>query len=253
MTSPFALSSQFIDELVQLDPIFATGLGLPDKAHLWGDLGLDGETAKADLYRRYRDALAAHADHPDPQERRTVAVLTASLGERLDAFEHGDHLQDLSHMVGTFQQVVMEHLEPIAEETAPAPDEGLAELANAARQLAHLLAAAGEETRANILHGMRDADIFNRISDECYLRSLQCEIDRLACACEGGVDACEPRQEPSNEASRRFVDMLANIYSECFEAEPTPRENEPFHHILQAIKQWPKSPTGDQTLVKAAR
>ncbi len=140
----------------------------------------------------------------------------------------------LEYEIGAFQQVVLEHLEPV-EETVPAADEGLGDIAQTAKQLLELLDAASAETSTRILQSMADADIFNRIADTRYLASLRCEIDRLACACERGMSSDHRPRNPADEAGRRFIDMLANIYSECFEAKPTPEPSEPFARILGTI------------------
>ena len=121
---------------------------------------------------------------------RTDADQRTAIRQVLDDLNVSDEegrrifLLALEYEIGAFQQVVLEHLEPI-EETGPA-DERLSDIAKAAKQLLDLLDAACEETRAHILQGMVNADIFNRIADTRYLASLQCEIDRLACACETG-------------------------------------------------------------------
>lgn len=170
---------------------------------------------------------------------RTDADQRTAIRQVLDDLNISDEegrrifLLALEYEIGAFQQVVLEHLEPI-EETGPA-DERLSDIAKAAKQLLDLLDAACEETRAHILQGMVNADIFNRIADTRYLASLQCEIDRLACACETGLEADRRQQGPVNEASRRFINMLANVYSECFETNPTAEPDEPFAHILKTI------------------
>ncbi len=140
----------------------------------------------------------------------------------------------LEYEIGAFQQVVLERLEPI-EERVPAADEGLEDIARAAKQLLQLLDGASEETSNRILQGMAHADIFNRVADTRYLSSLRCEIDRLACACEKEIGSDHRPGGPADEASRRFIDMLTNIYSECFEAKPTPEPSEPFARILRTI------------------
>lgn len=103
MPAPFELSSTFIDELVTLRPVTATYLGIPGHDDRWGDLGVEGAEAAATLFRRYRDAFAVHLDHPEAAERLAARVNSAYLSERLDQFEHGDHLRDLAHMACTFE------------------------------------------------------------------------------------------------------------------------------------------------------
>lgn len=140
----------------------------------------------------------------------------------------------LEYELGTYQQVVIEHLQQPLEVAEPT-EEKLGEIAKAAEQLSNLLNTASDETRSNILEGMTGADIFNRIADTGYLRSLQCELDRLAAACDLGLESSRQQQGPLTDASRKFITMLANIYIQCFEAAPTPGSDEPFSHILNTV------------------
>ncbi len=103
MTTPFELSSRLVDEMVGIDPLFATALGVRENASEWGDTGLAGADAQVDLCRRALAGLRTMAEHPDPKERLAVRVLTASLADRIAEHEHGDHLTDLSHMASSFQ------------------------------------------------------------------------------------------------------------------------------------------------------
>ncbi len=107
MTTPFDLSDRLVDDYARLDPLQATALGLPGHDHLWGDLGPDGEAKRAELARRYRSELAEHVDHADPVQRRTVQVVGGILDEQIEAYEAGDHFEDLRHMASRFQSLSM--------------------------------------------------------------------------------------------------------------------------------------------------
>lgn len=103
MPTAFELSHQLVDDMVALDPLFGTSLGITDAAGTWGDVGLDGYAARYELARRYRDAFAAANDDPDPKQRMAATVLGAAMEERIAEFDHGDHLSDLAHMASSFQ------------------------------------------------------------------------------------------------------------------------------------------------------
>lgn len=105
MTTLFELSSRLVDDVVALDPMFATALGLTESNHLWGDLGPAGEEAKAGLFRRYLVDVRDHLDDPEADSRLGAQVLSDSLAERIDGFSNGDHLEDLGHMATTFQRI----------------------------------------------------------------------------------------------------------------------------------------------------
>ncbi|MDH3518513.1 MAG: DUF885 domain-containing protein [Acidimicrobiia bacterium] len=105
MASPFELSERLVDDTVALSPVFATSLGVPGSDHLWGDLGLAGAEARYAMARRYRTAFAAHVDHDDQDQRVAARILTKTAEEWIEAHEAGDHLEDLSHMASTFQNL----------------------------------------------------------------------------------------------------------------------------------------------------
>ncbi len=186
--------------------------------------------------------------HTDPDQRSVIRRVL----EELDiSDEEGRRifLLALEYEIGAFQQVILEHLDPL--ETTATDNEQMAHIATAAKQLSDLLIGAGDQTKANILKGMAHADIFNRIADNRYLASLECEIDRLACACETRIETERRRQEPSNQASRRFIKMLANIYSECFETKPRCESDEPFAVILRVVVEQTELPVRfDESFVR---
>ena len=83
------------------------------------------------------------------------------------------------------------------------------------------------------------ADTFARSYDAAYLRSLRCELDRLAGACQTRLEtsAETPRKISPilQENSRRLLRMLAHAYTECFECRPAPGEQEPFNRVANAV------------------
>lgn len=107
MRTAFDISARYVDDLVAIDPLFATRLGLPGHDHLWPDTGLAGFERRVGLARRTREELRRHVEDPDPIQRRAAVVVTQALDEQIDCFEHEDHLRDLAHMASSFQQYRM--------------------------------------------------------------------------------------------------------------------------------------------------
>ena len=107
MTTAFDISAQYVDALIAIDPLFATGLGVSGHDGEWPDTGLAGAAARTQLYQRYRQALAAHLDDPDPIQRLAARALTQSMDDEIAAYEHDDHLIDLSHMASSFHRYRM--------------------------------------------------------------------------------------------------------------------------------------------------
>ncbi len=97
----FALASRFVDELVALEPMTATFLGIPGHDERWGDLSPAGADARADLLRRTRDGLATLPPADSHWSALAARVLAEDLADGLASHEHGDHLRDLAHLAST--------------------------------------------------------------------------------------------------------------------------------------------------------
>ncbi len=104
--SAFVLANRYVDELIELAPVFATALGVPGHDHEWGEsFGIEGHEARMDLIRRYRAGFAACLDHPDSAQRLAARVMIGNLDEALAADQAGEHLRDLAHMASSFQRI----------------------------------------------------------------------------------------------------------------------------------------------------
>lgn len=103
MSTPFEISDAHVEKLIELSPEFATSIGDPRGADRWSDYGVAGQEALADLARATRMGLAEHLDHADRDQRTTARVLTEALDRRIEAFEAGDHLEDLGHLASSFR------------------------------------------------------------------------------------------------------------------------------------------------------
>lgn len=116
MTSPLSprhLADRYVDDLVALDPVTATFLGLPDGADRFGDLSPDGADALADLRRRtlaQLDATGHGSGGTDAQDRDDVACARL-VRERLTAeqtqYDAAEHLRSLSTLFSPLQWVRM--------------------------------------------------------------------------------------------------------------------------------------------------
>lgn len=103
--TPFELADQLVDEMVELDPLAATQLGLPGHNHRWPDFGIEGVEAAADLRGRHLAALKPHLAHRDPWQRLAAVVAHDYLAQLERAYQAGDHFYDVSHMACTFDRV----------------------------------------------------------------------------------------------------------------------------------------------------
>ncbi|CAB4566505.1 MAG: DUF885 family protein [Actinobacteria bacterium] len=85
----FRLADDHVAELAALDPIAATGLGVPGHDHRLTDYSPDGHRARADLARRTRDAVRT-APRTDDHDRLAADVIDDLLDTELEAFDAGE-------------------------------------------------------------------------------------------------------------------------------------------------------------------
>lgn len=98
----FALSSRFVDDIAAINPMTATFLGIAGHDDHWGDVGLAGAEANAQLLRRTRAELEAlPSTAGDRWAELARRVLAEELRDGLEQHEHGDHLLDLAHLAST--------------------------------------------------------------------------------------------------------------------------------------------------------
>ena len=107
MTTPRQLSDRYVDGIVALDPITATGLGVPEGADRLPDLSPAGDEAEAQLRR---DVLAeldqVEAAGPvDDLERRCARLLRERLTAGLDVYEAGENLRAIGTLFSPVQSV----------------------------------------------------------------------------------------------------------------------------------------------------
>lgn len=85
--------------------MFATAVGATGFDHAWDDLTPERRADFADHMRRVREAFAGHVDHPDREQAICARVMTRTLSDQIDAFDEGDHFEDVRHMAATFHRM----------------------------------------------------------------------------------------------------------------------------------------------------
>jgi len=105
MPEPFDLAAHMVDEIVADRPSLATLLGVPGYDHLWDDLSPEGHDRRLDLSRRQRKVMSVHLKHADPWQRHSARVVVDYLDEVLSAFERSEHLRQLRHTAGDFDDL----------------------------------------------------------------------------------------------------------------------------------------------------
>lgn len=96
------LAEDHTARLVELSPMLATQLGVPGRDHLLDDCSPDAHAASA---RLNRDTLATldRLTPTDPVDEVTAAALRDRLGLELEAYEAGDHLDQLNNLASPLQ------------------------------------------------------------------------------------------------------------------------------------------------------
>jgi uncharacterized protein (DUF885 family) len=94
-----------VDEIVANKPTLATLLGVPGYDHLWDDLSPQGHAQTLDLARRQRTEMAPHLAHADRWQRHAARVIVSYLDEILAAYERREHLRQLRHTAGDFDDL----------------------------------------------------------------------------------------------------------------------------------------------------
>ena len=105
MPEPFALAAQMVDEIVANRPTLATLLGVPGYDHLWDDLSPEGHEQRLDLVRRQRQDMAPHLAHPARWQRHAARVVVDYLDEIVAGYERREHLRQLRHTAGDFDEL----------------------------------------------------------------------------------------------------------------------------------------------------
>ena len=163
MPTPFEISSRIVDDLVELLPLFATGIGAPGRDGEWDDLSPEGREALVERARADVSELAEHLDHPDPVQRLAAHVVTEFMGYYIDEFEARDHLRDLAHMSSPFQwfREIFEYVDPHDPESS----------SNAARRLETITEPLGGY-RVTLRLGLDQGEVTSRRQVEAVLTQI---------------------------------------------------------------------------------
>ena len=103
--APRRVADDYVSELVELDPLVATALGLRPGDDRVPDLSPIGQEAKDDLARDTLDRLGGATDHSDDLERRCAALLRERLEAALAVSVAGEHLRTVRNIFGPPQSV----------------------------------------------------------------------------------------------------------------------------------------------------
>lgn len=134
--------------------------------------------------------------------------------------------------------------EPEPEPTPPglstAVEETLQAIVGNAAGLSSLLRALPEEAKARVTETLAAQDGLDHGYDGRYLCELGLEIDRLGRACIAAASAPAPRKPesrptPASAVSCELVAKLAEVFSDCFEMEPTADEDGDFYAALKIL------------------
>ncbi|TDD53943.1 DUF885 domain-containing protein [Saccharopolyspora elongata] len=98
------ISDQFVSELVALDPVAGTYLGVPGRDEELTDYSPDGHRARAELARRSLAAVQA-ADPADDSERVAQAVFAERVGLDLELHEIGADMAALNVIASPVQEL----------------------------------------------------------------------------------------------------------------------------------------------------
>lgn len=98
-SSVFSLSDTYIDRLAELDPGFATGLGIAGSDHLMTDFSPAGHEAQESLNRQTLARLNA-LDQTSDTDRLAAGVLRNSLEMSEREFAAGEHLRAIRVLAG---------------------------------------------------------------------------------------------------------------------------------------------------------
>ena len=146
----------------------------------------------------------------------------------------------LEYQISTFAERLERRMdpEPEADGLNAAVQNTLKAIVEKAHALSDLLRQFPDGAKANLISNLTAQDERGRGYDERYLCELGCEVDRLERASAAAADQVAVGPEPAlpNPASSSdFVAKLADVFSECFEMQPTPDANGPFRASLLVL------------------
>lgn len=94
MSRVYEIADRYVEGVAALDPIGATGMGVPGHEHQLTDFSPDGIEARAELAHTTLADLA-HAPQENDHDRIAAAVMDERLRTSLDLYEAGERLRDI--------------------------------------------------------------------------------------------------------------------------------------------------------------
>jgi hypothetical protein len=184
--------------------------------------------------KRSRFVDATHLD--DDQKARFCGALEKhKIGDELG---RQIFLGAVEYQISTFAHQLEHRVEtkPESGGLSPAMGKTLQAIAEKARVLSGLLREMPTDAKATLTTSLTDQDGRGRGYDERYLCELGCEIDRLERACTAiGHDSVPEKTGPDPAQSSDFVAKLAEVFSECFEMQPSAEADGPFRAALRTL------------------
>jgi hypothetical protein len=177
---------------------------------------------------------ATHLDE-DQKERVCKALKKAKIGDEIG---RQIFIGALEYQLSTFAHQLERRVEPKPEAggMSSALEKTLHAIVQKAGFLSGLLRELPAGAKASLTKGLAIQDERGRGYDERYLCELGCEIDRLERACTAiGDDLGPEATAPDPASSRDLVAKLGEIFSECFEMQPTADVDGPFRASLQML------------------
>lgn len=99
-----AIADRFVNEFAALDPITATGLGIPGFEGKMPDLSPEGNEALAALQRKFVADISAETPQDDVDEV-TIAAVKERHGVAIEMHEVGEYRRDLNNIASPLQSV----------------------------------------------------------------------------------------------------------------------------------------------------
>ena len=106
MSQIYDIANEYVEEYAALNPISATGMGVPGHDAEMSDYSPQGADANAALNRRAIAALNA-ADAEDERDRIAKDAMLDDLSVSLDTYDAGEHLRNLRVLGSPFQAMRM--------------------------------------------------------------------------------------------------------------------------------------------------
>ena len=104
MSRVFEIADAYVGEAAALDPLLATGVGIPGHDDEMTDYSPDGFAARAALDRRTLDELAGVSVDGE-RERIARDVMLDGLGSEMELFDAGDHFHSLRTLANPISRV----------------------------------------------------------------------------------------------------------------------------------------------------